>query len=172
MEIDVAEVSEDSGWVSSQASDNEAWSRMIVIGSVVGMLLKSPALLCLSECVPAMEVENAYSYHISAKLSGLLCKFGKFPCIHQSMSAMMFGAPFAPFSKELISVSVTWSQHSFLRTHVGIKYLNLSKSRVRNQDACSGLAYEPVPSNDIERRTVQRVGVNSRGNYRKSGEYC
>jgi hypothetical protein len=43
MAVDVAEVSEDSGWVTSQASDNEAWSRMTVIGRVVGTLLKSPA---------------------------------------------------------------------------------------------------------------------------------
>jgi hypothetical protein len=43
MEADVPEVDEDGGWVTSQASDNEAWSRMIVIGRVVGMLLKSPA---------------------------------------------------------------------------------------------------------------------------------
>ncbi len=31
------------GCVTSQASDKEAWSRMTVVGSVVGMLLKSPA---------------------------------------------------------------------------------------------------------------------------------
>jgi hypothetical protein len=43
MEADVTEVCEDGGWVTSHASDNEAWSRMMVIGRVVGMLLKSPA---------------------------------------------------------------------------------------------------------------------------------
>jgi hypothetical protein len=43
MEVDVAEVCEDGGWVTSHASDNEAWSRMTVIGRVVGTLLKSPA---------------------------------------------------------------------------------------------------------------------------------
>jgi hypothetical protein len=42
MDVDVTE-GEDGGWVTSHASDNEAWSRMIVIGRVVGMLLKSPA---------------------------------------------------------------------------------------------------------------------------------
>ncbi len=39
----MAEVGEDGGCVTSHASDNEAWSRMMVIGRVVGMLLKSPA---------------------------------------------------------------------------------------------------------------------------------
>ena len=84
----------------------------------------------------------------------------------------MFGTPFATFSKELISVSVTRSQYKVLRTHMRIKHLNLSKSRVRKHDACSGLAYKPVTSHDIKRGTVQRVGMYSRGNYWKSREYC
>jgi hypothetical protein len=42
MAVDVAEGG-GGGWVTSHASDNEAWSRMTVIGRVVGMLLKSPA---------------------------------------------------------------------------------------------------------------------------------
>jgi hypothetical protein len=118
-----------------------------------------------------MEIEKPYSYHIATELSGLLRKFGKFPCIYQSMSTMMYGPSFATLSKELMSVSDTQSQHNVLRTHVGIEYLNLSKSWVRNQHTCSGFAHEPVPSKDINRRAVQRVGMYSRGNYRKSGEY-
>jgi hypothetical protein len=43
MKVDVADVGEDGGWVTSHASVNEAWSRMIVIGRLVGILLKSPA---------------------------------------------------------------------------------------------------------------------------------
>jgi hypothetical protein len=119
-----------------------------------------------------MEIEKPYSYHIATELCGLLRKFGKFPCIYQTMSTMVYGPSFATLSKELTSVSDTQSQQNTLRTYVGIEYLNLSKSWVRKQDTCSGLAYEPVPSKDINRRTVQRVGVYSRGNYRKSGEYC
>jgi hypothetical protein len=79
-----------------------------------------------------MEIEKPYSYHIATELSGLLRKFGKFPCIHQPVSTMMYGPSFATLSKELISVSGTRSQHNVLRTHVGIEYLNLSKSWVRN----------------------------------------
>ena len=93
-----------------------------------------------------MEIEKPYGYHIATELGGLLCKFGKFPCIHQSMGTMVYGAPFATLSKELMSVSDTQSQNKTLDTHVGIEYLNLSEGWVRNQDACSGLAYEPVPS--------------------------
>ena len=85
---------------------------------------------------------------------------------------MVYGPSFATLSKELISISDTLSQHNILRTHVGVEYLNLSKSWVLNKDTCSSLAYEPVPSKDVNRRTVQRVGMYSRGNYRKSGEYC
>jgi hypothetical protein len=47
------------------------------------------------------------------------------------MSTMMYGPSFATLSKELISVSDTQLQHNILRTHVGIEYLNLSKSWVR-----------------------------------------
>lgn len=79
-----------------------------------------------------MEIEKPYSYHIATELCGLLRKFGKFPCIHQSMSTMMYGPSFATLSKELFSVSDTQLQQSILRTHVGIEYLNLSKSWVHN----------------------------------------
>jgi hypothetical protein len=79
-----------------------------------------------------MEIEETHSYHIATELCGLLRKFGKFPCVHQSMSTMMYGPPFATLSKELISVSDTQSQHNVLRTHVGIEHLNLPKSWVRN----------------------------------------
>ena len=43
MEVDAAREGEGGVCVTSQASDKEEWSRMTVIGSVVGMLLKSPA---------------------------------------------------------------------------------------------------------------------------------
>lgn len=119
-----------------------------------------------------MEIGKPYSYHITTEFSGLLRKFGKFPCIYQSMSTMMYGPSFATLSKELTSVSDAQPQNNILRTHVGIEYLNLSKSWVRNQDTCSGLAYEPVTGKDINRRAVQRVGMYGRGNYRESGEYC
>jgi hypothetical protein len=42
MEVDAARA-EGGACVASQASHKEEWSRMMVIGSVVGMLLKSPA---------------------------------------------------------------------------------------------------------------------------------
>jgi len=79
-----------------------------------------------------MEIEKPYSYYIATELCGLLRKFGKFPCIHQSMSTLMYGPSFATLSKELIPVSDTQSRHNILRTHVGIEYLNLSKGWVRN----------------------------------------
>jgi hypothetical protein len=43
MGVDAAKAGEGGGCVTSQASDKEAWLRITVIGSVVGMLLKSPA---------------------------------------------------------------------------------------------------------------------------------
>jgi hypothetical protein len=79
-----------------------------------------------------MEIKKPYSYHITTELSSLLRKFGKLPCIHQSMSTMVYGPSFATLSKELVSASDTKFQHNILRTHVGIEYLNLSKSWVRN----------------------------------------
>ena len=78
-----------------------------------------------------MEIRGAYSYHIATELSGLLREFGKFPCIHQSVGTVMFRAPFAPFGKELIVISVTRALYEVLRTHMGIKYLNLTESWVR-----------------------------------------
>jgi hypothetical protein len=54
---------------------------------------------------------------------------------------------------------------------MSIKYLNLTKSWVGNQDACSGLADEPITSDDIKRRTIQRVWMDSCSNDRKSREY-
>ncbi len=119
-----------------------------------------------------MEGEKPYSYHKATELGSLLRKFGKFPCIHQSMGTMMYGTPFATLSKELISILDTRSQNKILRTHVGIEYLNLSKSWVHNQDTSSGLAYEPVASKHVKRRAVQRVGMYGRGHYLKSREYC
>jgi hypothetical protein len=53
-------------------------------------------------------LEVPYSYHVATELGGLLCKLGKFPCIHQSMGTVMFRAAFAPFCEELVVVgSVT-----------------------------------------------------------------
>ena len=66
-----------------------------------------PRLTPLIRMCPVIEIENTHSYHIATKLSGLLRKFGKFPCIHQSMSTMVFGSSFATLSKELVSISVT-----------------------------------------------------------------
>lgn len=79
-----------------------------------------------------MEIKKPYSYHIATELSSLLRKFGKLPCIHQSMSTMVYGPSFATLSKELVPVSDTKFQHNILRTHVGIEHLNLSKSWVLN----------------------------------------
>jgi hypothetical protein len=55
---------------------------------------------------------------------------------------------------------------------MGIEYLNLAKSWVRNEDASSCLANKPVPSENIKRGTIQRVGVYSRSDYGKSRKYC
>jgi hypothetical protein len=43
IEANVTKEGEGVGWVTSQASDREAWSRMTVIGRDDGILLKSPA---------------------------------------------------------------------------------------------------------------------------------
>jgi hypothetical protein len=51
---------------------------------------------------------------------------------------------------------------------MGIKYLNLTKSWVRNEDACGRLAAEPVPAENVERGTVQRIWMHIRSNYWKS----
>lgn len=119
-----------------------------------------------------MEIRGPYSYHIATELSGLLCKFGEFPCVHQSVGAMMFWPAFAPFSKELIAASTTRGKYEDSHTYVGIKYLNLTKGWVDDEDTGSGLSDKPVTSEDIKRRTVQRVGMDGRSNYWKSREYC
>lgn len=119
-----------------------------------------------------MEIRGPYSYHIATELSGLLRELGEFPCVHQSVGTVMFRAPFAPWGKELIVVSVTRALYEFLRPHMRIKYLNLTESRVRQEDTCRCLADEPVPSDNVKRRAIQRVGMYGRSNYRKSREYC
>lgn len=60
----------------------------------------------------------------------------------------------------------------FLRPHMRIKNLNLTESWVRHEDTCGRLADEPIPSENVERGTVQRVGMYSRSHYWKSREYC
>lgn len=67
-----------------------------------------PGLAPLIRSYPSHGIERPYSYHIATELSRLLREFGKFPCIHQSMSTMMYGSSFAALSEELISVSDTW----------------------------------------------------------------
>lgn len=113
-----------------------------------------------------------YSYHVATELSGLLRKLGKFPCVHQSVGTVMFRAAFAPFCEELVIVGSVTSPHNDLRTtYMSIEYLNLAKSWVRKEDARSCLPDEPVPSENIKRGTIQRVGVYSRGDYWKSRKY-
>ena len=55
---------------------------------------------------------------------------------------------------------------------MGVKYLNLTEGRMCDEDASSRFANKPVPSDNIERRTVQRVRMYSRGDYWKSREDC
>ena len=54
---------------------------------------------------------------------------------------------------------------------MSIEYLNLTKSWVRKEDACSCFPDEPVPSENIKRGTIQRIGVYSRRDYWKSRKY-
>jgi|SRR5712672_3282756 len=61
--------------------------------------------------------------------------------------------------------------NEILSTYMSIKYLNLTKSWVRHEDACRALANEPIPGEHIKRGPIQRVGVYSCSNYRKSREY-
>ena len=119
-----------------------------------------------------MEIGGTYRYHIATELSGLLREFGEFPGVHQSVGTVMFRAPFAPFGKELIVISVTRALYEVLRPHMRIKYLNLTESWVRHEDTRGRLADEPIPSENVNRRTVQRVGMYSRSYYWKSREYC
>lgn len=60
-------------------------------------------------------------------------------------------------------------------TYVGIINLDLPKNWVRDQDAGSGFANEPVASDDINRRAVHRIRMNSRsynGESRENDETC
>ena len=66
------------------------------------------------------------------------------------MRAVVFGAPFPPFSIQLIAIfSVLAASRDFCTTYMGIEDLDLSESRVSDNNACSRLAHKPVSAENV-----------------------
>lgn len=54
---------------------------------------------------------------------------------------------------------------------MSVVYLHLSYNWMGNQNACSGFADKPVPSYDVDRGAIDRVGVNRRADDWKTRQY-